>query len=104
MDRVLQSNQFTSRQIRQVNYCRLVLQVHTVSDLATALGTLTDISLIKSQAGKSGKSTTAVFSSKYTPSLTWLQLSELILTPPSSVASPVLFPANQQNMKSGKNV
>jgi hypothetical protein len=29
MDRVLQSNQFTNRQYRQVNYCRLFLQVHT---------------------------------------------------------------------------
>jgi hypothetical protein len=64
LDRVLQSNQFTSRQIRQVNYCRLFLQVHTVS----------------------------------------VQLSELILTSPSSVVSPVSSPANQQNMTSGKNV
>jgi hypothetical protein len=62
LDRVLQSNQLTSRQIRQIK------------------------------------------SSKYTPSLTWLQLSELILTSPFSVVNPVYSPANQHNIKSGKNV
>jgi hypothetical protein len=64
MDRVLQSNQFPSRQIRRVNYCRLFLHLRTVS----------------------------------------VQPSELIWTSPSSVVSPVSSPANQQNMKSGKNV
>jgi hypothetical protein len=49
MGRVLQSNQFTDRQIRQVNYCRLFLQVRTVSDLATALGTHIAISLFGGQ-------------------------------------------------------
>jgi hypothetical protein len=49
MDRALQSSQFTSRQIRQINYCRLFLQVQTVSDLATALGTHIDISLFSGQ-------------------------------------------------------
>jgi hypothetical protein len=59
---------------------------------------------MNSPADKSDKSTTAVSSSKYTPSLTGLQLSELILTSPYSVVSPVYSPANQQNIKSGKNV
>jgi hypothetical protein len=49
MNRVLQSNQFTSRQILQINYCRLFLRVHTVSDLATALGTHIDVSLFSGQ-------------------------------------------------------
>jgi hypothetical protein len=49
MDRVLQSNQFTSRQIRQVDYCLLFLLVHTFSGLATALGTHIAISLFSGQ-------------------------------------------------------
>jgi hypothetical protein len=42
MDSVLQSNHFTPRQIRLINYCRLFLQVHTIADLATAGGTHID--------------------------------------------------------------
>jgi hypothetical protein len=60
--------------------------------------------VINSPADKFGKSSTAVSSSKYAPSLTWLQLSELKLTSPSSVVSPVCSPENKQNMKSDKNV
>ncbi|KAG7350797.1 hypothetical protein IV203_010157 [Nitzschia inconspicua] len=39
MDIVLSSHIFTPAQIRQINYCRLYLQVHTIADLGTAGGT-----------------------------------------------------------------
>lgn len=39
MDHVLERGNFTPSQIRKINYCRLYLQVVTVSDIATANGT-----------------------------------------------------------------
>jgi hypothetical protein len=38
MDHVLESRQFTSSEVRQINYCRLYLQARTLSDLALANG------------------------------------------------------------------
>ena len=34
MDVVLQSGQFTNEEVKRLNYCRLYLQAHTISDLA----------------------------------------------------------------------
>jgi hypothetical protein len=38
MDHVLQSQLFTARQIQRINYCRLFLQVVTISDMTNASG------------------------------------------------------------------
>ena len=38
MDHVLQSKQFTNKQIQSINYCRLYLQAVTVSDITNASG------------------------------------------------------------------
>jgi hypothetical protein len=38
MDAILQSGQFSHKEIRQLNYCRLYLQCTTISDLADAQG------------------------------------------------------------------
>ncbi|KAG7361856.1 reverse transcriptase RNA-dependent DNA polymerase [Nitzschia inconspicua] len=46
MDTVLSSHIFTPAQIRQINYCRLYLQVHTIADLGTAGGTHMDRAFI----------------------------------------------------------
>jgi hypothetical protein len=43
MDSVLESNQFSPRKIRLVNYCRLFLQVHTIANLAMAECTDVDL-------------------------------------------------------------
>jgi len=42
MDMILESNQFTALQIRRLNYCRLYLQVVTISDITDATGTHLD--------------------------------------------------------------
>jgi hypothetical protein len=46
MDMVLQSPHFTSKDIRLINYCRLYLQVVTVSDITTAEGTGLDPTML----------------------------------------------------------
>jgi hypothetical protein len=43
MDLILQSNRFTPKEIRLLNYCRMYLQAVTISDIATATGTELDI-------------------------------------------------------------
>jgi len=47
MDEVLGSNQFDETQIRQINYCRLHLQVLTISDIAKPNGCDLDLSMHK---------------------------------------------------------
>ena len=42
MDAIIQSNQFTPKEIRQLNYCRLYLQAVTISDITTAKGDCLD--------------------------------------------------------------
>ncbi|KAG7338297.1 hypothetical protein IV203_024018 [Nitzschia inconspicua] len=46
MEIVLSSHIFTPAQIRQINYCRLYLQVHTIANLRTAGGTHMDRAFI----------------------------------------------------------
>ena len=46
MDMVLHSNQFTPKDIRLINYCRLYLQVVTLSDITTADGIELDSSML----------------------------------------------------------
>ena len=38
MDHILATKRFTKSQLLRINYCRLYLNVHTVSDIATACG------------------------------------------------------------------
>ena len=38
MDFILSLNMFTQGELRRINYCRLCLDVHTISDIATACG------------------------------------------------------------------
>jgi hypothetical protein len=38
MDRVLERGDFTRKEIRKINYCRLYLQAITVSDISNATG------------------------------------------------------------------
>ena len=45
MDKVLSSAIFTPPQIRRINYCRLYLQVITLSDICTAPGTHFDFEM-----------------------------------------------------------
>ena len=44
MDAVLESNQFTSAEIRRLNYCRMYLKASTISDLTEANGNSFDLS------------------------------------------------------------
>jgi hypothetical protein len=45
MDAIIASNQFTTRELRMINQCRLWAEVHTAADLATATGVAVDPSL-----------------------------------------------------------
>lgn len=47
MDMILESDRFTSAEIRRLNYCRLFLQAVTISDLTDATGTRLDLSKLK---------------------------------------------------------
>ena len=46
MDHILQSNHYTKAEVRKLNYCRLYLQVVTVSDLTTTDGLSIDPHLL----------------------------------------------------------
>ncbi|KAI2514379.1 hypothetical protein MHU86_272 [Fragilaria crotonensis] len=47
MDWVVHSGKFTAGEIRRINYCRLFLQVVTISDLVTVDGTYLDLSKVE---------------------------------------------------------
>jgi hypothetical protein len=58
MDAVLQSGMFTAKAIKQVNYCRLYLQVVTISDVATARGDKLDPYMLRGVVNHSTSSVT----------------------------------------------
>ena len=58
MDHVITSGEFTNQEITQVNYCRMHLQVTTVSDLCQANGTFIDEAFLEGNLDDSSSSST----------------------------------------------
>ena len=55
MDNIITSNQFTEREIRNLNYCRLHLQALTISDLTQANGRYRDTNMLHGKSSEYGE-------------------------------------------------
>ena len=58
MDAIIQSNQFTPQEIKQLNHCRLYLQAVTISDITTAKGDYLDQYMIQGNLSHPSSSVT----------------------------------------------
>lgn len=72
MDSILRSEQFTAPEIRQLNYCRLYLQVVTLSDITLANGNLLDLTMLHGKVNnKSSQTKWHHFTQKRPPKRAW---------------------------------
>ena len=68
MDVILESNQFTSAQVRRLNYCRLYLQAVTISDISDATGQQLDRSKLLGRPNVQSSTTTWIQINQERPS------------------------------------